>query len=148
MKQKVIGFKWAFFSVICSSVLFTSCKKVKTKSVEKTIEEGTWKITNLTDDGENETYYFAGYSFDFNSDGKVTATNGASTISGTWSVSKDNSNDDSSSDVDFNLSFPETNNFDELNDDWDIVTQNDNTLELKDVSGGNGGTDLLTFSKN
>lgn len=126
----------------------SSCNKVSNKSVEKAIEEGTWKISYYAEDGSNQTSDFTGYTFNFTSDGNVTATNGFSTIVGTWSVSKDNSNDDSSSDVDFNLVFPATNNFDELNDDWDIVTQNDNTLELKDISGGNGGIDLLTFSKN
>ncbi len=133
--------------MLSAGFFMVSCKKVKTKSVEKSMVEGTWRVSNFTEDGDNETYYFSGYSFDFSSDGKVTATNGTSTIVGSWSLSKDNSNDDSSSDVDFNLSFPATNNFDELNDDWDVVTQNDITLELKDVSGGNGGTDFLTFSK-
>lgn len=144
-KIKFLGF---FLVVLGTSVLLGSCNKVSSKSVEKTIEDGTWSISYFAEDGNVETSDFAGYTFDFSSDGTVAATNGTTTISGTWSVTKDSSNDDSSSDVDFNLSFPATNNFDDLNDDWDIVTQNDNTLELKDVSGGNGGTDLLTFSKN
>lgn len=143
-----IKFSGIFLVIIGTSLLLGSCNKVSSKSVEKTVEDGTWNISYFAEDGNVETSDFAGYTFDFSSDGTVAATNGTTTINGTWSVTKDNSNDDSSSDVDFNLSFPATNNFDDLNDDWDIVTQNDNTIELKDVSGGNGGTDLLTFSKN
>ena len=37
---------------------------------------------------------------------------------------------------------------DELNSDWHIIEQNSNTIKLEDVSGGNGGTDYLTFIKN
>ncbi|MCB0382605.1 MAG: hypothetical protein KDD05_04705, partial [Psychroserpens sp.] len=62
------------------------------------------------------------------------------------------SNDDSSSDddIDFNIFFPvpDSNNFEDLNDDWDIVSTSSNTIELIDISGGNGGTDFLTFERN
>ena len=124
-----------------------ACNKVKTKSVEKDIISGTWKITKYTEDGVNENPQFQNYTFTFSDGGTVTAVNNSLTISGTWSVKKDNSNDDSVSDVDFALNFPSTDDFDELTDDWDIVSQTETKLELKDVSGGNGGTDLLTFEK-
>jgi|TARA_R110000737_G_scaffold124916_1_gene157354 major membrane immunogen (membrane-anchored lipoprotein) len=133
--------------VIVSVLLISSCNKVKTKSVEKDITSGTWKITQFSEDSDDQTAHFNSYTFTFNDGGTVTATNSNNTISGTWSVTKDKSNDDSSSNVDFILSFPATDDFDELNDDWDILTQSSSKLELKDVSGGNGGTDLLTFEK-
>jgi putative transposase len=38
--------------------------------------------------------------------------------------------------------------FDDLSDDWDIVSIDATTINLIDVSGGNGGTDRLTFKKN
>lgn len=37
---------------------------------------------------------------------------------------------------------------DELTDDWDIISYTDTKIQLVDVSGGNGGTDYLTFEKN
>ena len=116
-------------------------------------QSGTWRITNFNDSGQDETSDFTGYDFLFNSDGSLVATNGTNTISGTWSVTDDsNSNDDSSNDddIDFNISFPvpDTNNFEDLNDDWDIVSTSSTKIELIDVSGGNGGTDMLTFEKN
>lgn len=38
--------------------------------------------------------------------------------------------------------------FEELTDDWDIISQTSSKIELIDISGGNGGTDYLTFQKN
>jgi hypothetical protein len=139
--------KTAYILFISLLFLASSCKKVKVKSVDKALTSGSWKVVHFSEDGDDETNHFNGYSFSFNDDGSVVATNSSTTISGTWSLNKDNSNDDSSSDVDLILNFPATNDFDELNDDWDIISQSDSRIELKDVSGGNGGSDLLTFEK-
>ncbi|WP_431158805.1 hypothetical protein [Winogradskyella poriferorum] len=121
--------------------------------IENNVESGTWRITNFNDSGQNETSDFNGYDFTFNSDGSLVATNGSNTLTGTWSVTDDsNSSDDSSSDddIDFNIFFPvpDDNDFEDLNDDWDVVTTTSTRIELIDVSGGNGGTDMLTFEKN
>jgi hypothetical protein len=121
--------------------------------IEDTAASGTWRITNFNDSGQNETSDFTGYDFTFNSDGSLVATNGSITMTGTWSVTDDsNSSDDSISDddIDFNIFFPvpDSNDFEDLNDDWDIVSTSSTTIELMDVSGGNGGTDMLTFEKN
>lgn len=123
-----------------------ACNKIKPKKVEKTMTEGTWKVTLFSEDGVDETYYFNGYTFTFSDGGSVTAVNGNSSIGGTWSVSKSGSDDDSK-EAHFNLSFPNTNNFDELSDDWHIVSLSDNRLELEDVSGGDGSIDKLTFEQ-
>jgi len=121
--------------------------------IENTVQSGTWRITNFNDSGQNETSDFNGYDFSFNSDGSLVATNGSNTMIGTWSVTGDsNSSDDSSSDddIDFNIFFPvpDSNDFEDLNDDWDIVSVSSTRIELIDISGGNGGTDMLTFDKN
>ncbi len=81
----------------------------------------------------------------FNEDGTVKAN----CISiGTWSITKESSSrDDSSNDnhlhFNLNLSIP----FDDLSDDWEIENKTDSSIELKDVSGGNGGEDNLFFTK-
>lgn len=113
-------------------------------------QSGTWRITSFIDSGQDETNDFNGYNFTFGSDGTLTASNGSNTETGTWSVTDSNSNDDSNDDVDFNIFFnvPDTNNFEDLNDDWDVVSHTDNRMQLRDVSGGNGGTDTLTFERN
>lgn len=121
--------------------------------IVNTVQSGTWRITNFNDSGQNETSDFNGYDFNFNADGSLVATNDSNTMIGTWSVTNDsNSNNDSSSDddLDFNIFFPvpETNDFEDLNDDWEIISTSSNRIELIDISGGNGGTDLLTFEKN
>ena len=78
----------------------------------------------------------------------MTASNGTNTVQGTWSVTK--SNDDSNGNIDFNIFFSvvASSNFEGLNDDWNITAYNNNTISLIGISGGNGGTDTLIFTKN
>ena len=115
---------------------------------------GTWRISNFIDSGQDEISDFDGFNFTFAANGVITATNGSETQTGTWSVTDDsNSSDDDSSnddDIDFNINFPvsDTNVFDDLNDDWDIVSSSDTQISLIDISGGNGGTDVLVFTHN
>ena len=111
--------------------------------------QGTWRVTSYVDSGTDETNHFTGYNFTFSNGGVLTATNGSNTVTGTWSVLNDDSNDDSpSNDLDFNIGFTAPANFADLTDDWDIVTYSDTTISLIDISGGNGGTDTLVFTKN
>ncbi len=122
--------------------IITSCKKDNSTSPSgNSIQQGQWKITSYIHSGNNETNHFSGYSFEFKNGGIVTATKSGSTVSGTWSTGSD----DSQSKLYLTFS---TAPFIELNDDWHIVQQTTTTLQLEDVSGGNGGTDYLTFSKN
>ena len=153
------GFYFSLLVMLCFSLMSSSCSNndddggvidnsEQIAQVENTVESGTWRITNFIDSGENETSDFAGYNFSFHSDGSLDATNGTDTLTGTWSVT-----DDSSSIYDyiyFNIFFniPDTNDFEDLNDDWDIVSYTSTRIELIDISGGNGGTDNLTFEKN
>ncbi|MFH6602868.1 hypothetical protein ACEZ3G_05225 [Maribacter algicola] len=50
--------------------------------------------------------------------------------------------------VDFNIFFESPVNFNRLSQDWEIISYTSSKIELVHVSGGNGGTDLLTFEKN
>jgi hypothetical protein len=133
------------FSIL-SLVVISSCKKKQISKTEDLMVSGSWKISSYTDDGANETSDYSSYTFIFNEDGTVNA-NGASI--GTWSIAKESSSgdDDSSSDnhlhFNLNLSIP----FDDLSDDWEIENKSDSSIELKDVSGGNGGEDNLVFTK-
>lgn len=125
-----------------------SPKDISKDQLQSIVQNGTWRITRFIDSGTDETNDFSGYNFTFNSSGVLTASNGTNNFSGTWSITDSNSSDDSSNDLDFNINFNLTNDFEDLNDDWDIVSQSSTKIELIDVSGGDGDTDLLTFEKN
>ena len=119
-----------------------------TNTVVSTVTAGTWKITYFFDTNEVETSNFSGYNFTFGSNNILSASNGSNTYNGSWSIMNNNSTDDSLDDVDFMISFVSPVNFEELSEDWEILSRTTSKIELKHVSGGNGGTDLLTFEKN
>jgi hypothetical protein len=127
----------------------TSCKNSSssltppiTPPVTTIVQSGTWKITNYNEKGIDHTSYFAGYSFTFNTNGTITGTNGSKSVSGTYATQIDDSTDK------MVLNFSSINNFDELNEDWRIVEKTASKIRLEHISGGNGGTSLLTFEKN
>lgn len=133
----------------CSSDDDNSPVNTDTSQIVSAAQSGTWSITSFVDSGNDETNHFTGYAFTFGSNGVLTAVNGDTTVTGTWSVTTDDSNDDNpSGDVDFNIAFASPADFVDLTDDWDIVTVTSTTISLIDVSGGNGGTDTLVFQKN
>lgn len=118
------------------------------QSIEDNLANGDWYISLFEDSGVDETQYFTNYSFTFNNNGSLEASSNANNYSGTWSISDSNSSDDSIDDLDFNILFTVNNTFEDLSDDWDIVSQTATKIELISISGGNGGTDYLTFEKN
>jgi len=134
---------------MCSSDDNSSSSSSNPNPVINTVNQGTWRVTSYIDSDTDETSHFTGYNFTFATGNVLTATNGTNTYTGSWSVTIDNSNDDNpSSDLDFNILFASPANFADLSDDWNIVSRTDTKVELIDVSGGNGGTDYLTFEKN
>jgi len=148
IKKHCIAFGYCLF-LSCSSDDSNSSGTNSISSVTSVVASGTWKITYYFDTDKEETSNFAGYNFTFGSNGVLTATNGTLTQTGTWSVTDSNSDDDNSiSDLDFNIAFASPATFNELTDDWEIIERTSTVIKLKDVSGGNGGTDYLTFTKN
>lgn len=105
------------------------------------ILDGKWKVANYNDSGVDETASYTGFSFTFNEDNTVVATNGTDTINGTWEEVIDSGQHKLV--LDMGLTVP----FDELNDDWDVVSFSEARIDLKDVSGGDGSTDVLVFEK-
>ncbi|HSD14632.1 MAG TPA: hypothetical protein VLB74_08285 [Flavobacterium sp.] len=116
--------------------------------IKNDVMSGTWRITYFFDTDSDETSNFNGYNFTFGSSSILTATDGSNTNVGAWSVTDDNSGDDSPDDIDFNIVFASPPDFAELSEDWHILEHTDTKLRLTHVSGGNGGTDFLTFEKN
>ena len=154
--MKTLNLKLLGFLTLIIGLLISSCSTDDNKSpsnntqetIKSNVESGTWRITSFIDSGNDETVHFNGYNFTFSSSGKLTASNGINNYVGTWSITDSNSNDDSHDDLDFNINFDLTNDFEDLNDDWDFISNSATKIELIDVSGGNGGTDYLTFEKN
>lgn len=148
--------KTLFWVAISTMVLFGwSCENnsddnspADSAQVEQTVTTGNWRVTYFNDSGDDETYHFTDFDFFFDDNGTLTATRANTTYTGTWSVTGSNSSDDNPSHVHFNIFFNLTNAFEELNEDWRIVSRTDNRIELIHVSGGNGGTDYLTFERN
>jgi|SRR5690554_5817109 len=158
MKRK---FLFGAFALVAMSLMSSTCsndddgnnQSSDLNDLQQITQTGNWTITKYIDSGDDELYHFEGYVFNFKTDGSLEAVKGDTTVVGTWSITNDsNSSDDddnnSSDDVDFNIFFATPSNFADLSDDWDIISITDNKIELIDISGGNGGTDYLTFDKN
>ena len=133
------------FLLICFGAV--SCKKDDNSSpdasanVNADLQQGKWSITLYNDNGVNETNHYTGYDFQFSNTGVITAIKSGNTTPGSWS----SGNDDSQ--LKLILNFGSVTPFSELNDDWHVTLQNSSIIKLEDVSGGNGGTDYLTFEK-
>lgn len=138
----------------CLSVSITSCEDDSesiSNNEEQIIElqenaiSGDWRITNFRDSDENLTANFSDFVFDFQTTGIVTATNGTQTISGVFSIDVD---DDDNDELEFTLQFsvPDSSDFDELNEDWDVVTFTDTRIELEDRDVDD--IDILVFERN
>lgn len=111
-----------------------------TATLANTITNGTWYISYYFDDVD-ETSNYNGYNFTFNSNGTSIAIKNSTSINGTWSNYTDSGQE--KLELAFNGLI-----LDELEDDWRIIEFSSNFIKLKDVSGGNGGTDYLYFMKN
>ena len=122
---------------------FASCKKDDNSSSPSStvVTQGQWKVTLFSENGVVETSKFSNYVFTFNTNGTVSAVRSGSTVNGSWS----DGNDDSQHKLILNFASPA--DFTEISDDWHIRQESSSKIELEDVSGGNGGTDLLTFEK-
>lgn len=134
--------------------LLGACSKWQSnqKQITNISTDGTWIVSSYIDDGDDETSDYSTFRFNFLEDGVINATDLLSSNSnpyvGTWSITDSNSNDDDSlDDLDFNINFTVSNQLDDLSDDWDIISYTETEIKLIDVSGGNGGIDYLTLTK-
>lgn len=133
--------------------MVTACSKWQNdqKQITKISTDGEWVVSSYIDSGDDETSDFSTFRLHFIESGVLHGTDLLSSNSnpyeGTWSITDSNSNDDNLNDLDFNMNFNVGNKLDDLSDDWDIISYTDTEIKLIDVSGGNGGTDYLTLTK-
>ncbi len=102
------------------------------------LTDGVWVVGSYTEDSDDQTSNYSGYTINFNSDGTVIASNGTP-INGTWATQD--------SDSELIMDFGSTSPWDEFNDTWDVISVTNTQVEVRDVSGGNGGTDTLILNK-
>ena len=138
---------------LLSMGLIFSCSKDETKveeeitaadmsEIKAAVESGDWKITNYTDDDIDETNNYVGYSFTFNSDGTLGATDGNTSVSGAWSMTTSDVDE-----LDFNIFFTTPDIFEVLADDWEIKKYSGSKIELIDISDEDSSIESLTFEK-
>lgn len=145
--MKFAKFAFAAFSLLLLSV-FASCSNSSDDNTpggnnNVTPAAGQWKVTYFYDK-KDETSYYAGYTFEFGAGGSLSASNGSQSWSGTWSTGIDDSANKFL--IDFNGTLPSA--LSELEEDWRIITIEDNFMHFEHTSGGNGDTDVLKFTKN
>ena len=141
--MKKLSFVALVFSLLIScSRADDSSSSISTTAVTNTIVSGSWRITYYWDTDHEETSNYNSYSFTFASGGVITASKTGSTVTGSWNTTLDDSK------IKLVLSFSTPASFVELSDDWHVIERSDTKIRLQDISGGNGGTDYLTFEKN
>lgn len=153
-ESKINIMKTILLSISLLAVL-GACSKWQSnqKQITNISTDGTWVVSSYIDDGDDETADFSTFRLTFLESGVLNATDFLSSNSnpyaGSWSITDSNSNDDDDSlnDLDFNINFNVSNKLDDLSDDWDIISYTDTEIKLIDISGGNGGTDYLTLTK-
>ena len=110
--------------------------------ISSTVADGTWIVTLYKEAEIVQTANYSGYSFTFATDGSLSATNGITTQSGDWSTYID------SGYTKLDLMFDALDGpFEEISEDWNVISRTDIKIELKHVSGGDGSIDYLTLEK-
>ena len=138
--QLILPMLMLLFTVACSdNSNDDDTSNITQTQLQTTVSGKTWVITSYVDDGNNQTSNFSGYDFTFNSDGSASATNGTTTVNGTWSYGSDNSTPK------FILYFGMSSPFDELDEDWKIVSLTTSKISLDNISGGDGSLSTLVF---
>lgn len=101
-----------------------------------------WSVSSYIDDGTDDTSDFENYVLSFGEEGVLTAVINDTTTEGTWSVSVS-----SSAELELIIDLGEAEPLDELTDSWDVTGLTENTVELEDVSGGDGSVDTLVIQR-
>lgn len=103
-----------------------------------------WYVNLMEEDLENETCDYVEFTFTYSLDGTVQAVSASRTVNGFWSVV----NDSSGLELILNFNYNgEDDPFEDLNDDWDVLFYDTDSVQLEEVSGGNGGTERLNFGR-
>lgn len=112
-------------------------------NVTPIVTNGTWVVSLFSERGVAETGDFTGYSFVFQSDGKLVVNRGGAVAKeGSWSE------DRSSGKLIINLGVKDNTNkpLGQLTDDWILTAKSDTRISLTDDNASRN--EILEFSKN
>lgn len=124
-------------TVLASVLAFASCKDdddelltVNVQTVTNKVVEDTWEVASFIngDDG-NETALYAGYVFQFFSNGTVEARYNNVTETGTWNVQVDDGRTELYIEFDGSTNDALLN----LDEDWHVTELDVNTLKAQDL---------------
>lgn len=130
------------FTLKCTVILyFAACTGINsyTSSLAASpyVTKGTWKVKLLTSNNNDETVQLNGYDLTFSATGKITAQKNNEVITGNWSENEIEKT--------INISFDTRNPaLEKLNNNWDISTASDNSVQLKDDEHSPGGRLQIT----
>ena len=127
---------------MCSDDDDTSTQVSNPTEIASTLADGQWIVTLYKENDVVQTSNYSGYNFTFGTDGALSATNGSTTQLGDWSSYID------SGYTKLDLMFTAVDGpFEEISEDWRVISRTTTKIELKHISGGDGSTDYLTFEK-
>lgn len=136
------------FTLMCLALVLSGCDNDDDLSNQDPVAgaalkiQGQWSVTSYVKEGSNQTSVFQNHFFTFQSNGSILVTKSGSQVSsGTWKVIQDGGQ------LKLDLVLSGGSYFQEITEDWEIVSTSSGSLSLKNVSGGNGGTDLLVFGR-
>ena len=134
--------KMFVFLGICSFVFAGCTKKDTVITVADAVTTGTWRVTNFSERTNNETSDFSGYTFTFQSNGKVLVAKGGVIREGNWSESTSSQK----MIIDLGVKSDANKPLGELSDDWVIVSKTATKINLADDNATSN--ELLEFTKN
>ena len=127
---------------MCSDDDDTSSQVSNPTEIASTLTDGQWIVTLYKENDVVKTNNYSGYNFTFGTDSALSATNGTTTQSGDWSTYAD------SGYTKLDMMFTALDGpFEEISEDWNVISRTATKIELKHVSGGDGGIDYLTLEK-
>lgn len=137
--------------LIFSIVMFFSCSTdddagdVITNEFEQIniiLPQTKWKVSNLYTKNADHTQDFESFIFTFNEDGSVQAQTDLFTEQGTWAYKNSSEKGEQ-----LELEFNETSPFEEITDQWKIISLSVSKIELSVPGKTTAETHLLAFSK-
>ena len=105
------------------------------------LTSGSWYVSYFYGDGNDDTNYYDGYNFNFNSNGSCTAIKNAITTNGDWDLY------DESSYQRFDLHY-DGDALDEMEEDWKVLEFTATCIRLKHESNAENDNHYLNLSKN